>query len=95
MAKFTILTPAAASFTTSGGGYDYELEALEGMGVEIIECQPTEKDFIAKAGQADAVYAKGMQFNANACFSLSLSAKSSAKASTSFSSAFFSAAPCN
>ena len=64
MAKFTILTPAAASFTTSGGGYDYELEALEGMGVEIIECQPTEKDFIAKAGQADAVYAKGMQFNA-------------------------------
>jgi D-3-phosphoglycerate dehydrogenase len=64
MAKFTILTPAAASFTTTGGGYDYELEALEGMGVEIIECQPTEKDFIAKAGQADAVYAKGMQFNA-------------------------------
>ena len=38
MAKFTILTPAAASFTTTGGGYDYELEALEGMGVEIIEC---------------------------------------------------------
>ena len=38
MAKFTILTPAAASFTTSGGGYDYELEALEGMGIEIIEC---------------------------------------------------------
>ena len=67
MAKFTILTPAAASFTTSGGGYDYELEALEGMGIEIIECQPNEKDFIAKAGQADAVYAKGMQFNAKMC----------------------------
>lgn len=62
MTKFTILTPAAASFTTSGGGYDYELEALEGMGAEIVECAPTEEAFIAAAPGADAVYAKGMKF---------------------------------
>ena len=62
MSKFTILTPAAASFTTGGGGYDYELEALEGMGAEIVECAPTEEAFIAAAPAADAVYAKGMKF---------------------------------
>ncbi len=62
MTKFTILTPAAASFTTSGGGYDHELEALEGMGAEILECAPTEEAFIAAAPGADAVYAKGMKF---------------------------------
>ncbi len=62
MTKFTILTPAGASFTTSGGGYDYELEALEGMGAEIVECAPTEEAFIAAAPGADAVYAKGMKF---------------------------------
>ena len=33
MAKYTILPPAGASFTTQGGGYDYEMEALEGLGV--------------------------------------------------------------
>jgi D-3-phosphoglycerate dehydrogenase / 2-oxoglutarate reductase len=64
VAKFTILTPAAASFTTSGGGYDYELEALEGMGAEIVECAPTEEAFIAAAPNAVAVYAKGMKFTA-------------------------------
>lgn len=64
MAKFTILTPAAASFTTSGGGYDYELEALEGMDAEIVECAATEDAFIAAAPGADAVYAKGMKFTA-------------------------------
>ncbi len=64
MAKFTILTPAAASFTTPGGGYDHELEALEGMGVDIVECAATEDAFIAAAASADAVYAKGMKFTA-------------------------------
>lgn len=62
MTKFTILTPSASSFTTDGGGYEYEMEAFAGMDVEIVECNPTEADFIAKAGTADAVYAKGMQF---------------------------------
>ncbi|MBR0670900.1 C-terminal binding protein [Neoroseomonas soli] len=64
MAKFTILTPAGASFTTSGGGYDYEMEALQGMGAEIVECPATEEGFIAAAPNADAVYAKGMKFSA-------------------------------
>ena len=62
MAKFTILTPAGASFTTSGGGYDYEMEALEGLDAEIVECPATEEGFIAAAPSADAVYAKGMKF---------------------------------
>lgn len=64
MATYTILTPAGASFTTQGGGYDYEMEALEGTGAEIVECPATEAGFIAAAPTADAVYAKGMKFTA-------------------------------
>jgi D-3-phosphoglycerate dehydrogenase len=64
LATFTILTPAGASFTTAGGGYDHELEALEGMDVELLECPATEEGFIAAAPKADAVYAKGMKFSA-------------------------------
>ena len=62
MAKFRILTPAGASFTTAGGGYGHELEALEGAGAEIVECPATEAGFIAAAKGCDAVYAKGMKF---------------------------------
>ncbi|WP_337876408.1 C-terminal binding protein [Elioraea sp.] len=62
MAKYTILTPAGASFTTAGGGYDYEMEALAGMDAAIVECPATEEGFIAAAPDADAVYAKGMKF---------------------------------
>lgn len=62
MAKYKILTPAGASFTVAGGGYEYEMEALEGMDAEIVECPATEPAFIAAAKDADAVYAKGMQF---------------------------------
>ncbi|MBR0647168.1 C-terminal binding protein [Plastoroseomonas hellenica] len=62
MAKYKILTPAGASFTTAGGGYDYEMEALQGMDAEIVECPATEAGFLAAARDADAVYAKGMQF---------------------------------
>ena len=29
MAKFRIVTPKGASFTVAGGGYGYEMEALE------------------------------------------------------------------
>ena len=71
MSKLTILTPAAASFTTGGGGYDHELEALEGMGAEIVECAPTEDAFVAAAPAADAVYAKGMKFTARMIGALS------------------------
>ncbi|MBW8270749.1 C-terminal binding protein [Caldovatus aquaticus] len=62
MARFKIVTPAGASFTVAGGGYAYEMEALEGLDAEIVECPPTEEGFIAAARDADAVYAKGMKF---------------------------------
>ncbi|HVY17961.1 MAG TPA: C-terminal binding protein [Rhodopila sp.] len=62
MAKFKIATPAGASFTTAGGGYDYEMEALAGMDAAIVEGPADEDGFIAFAKDADAVYAKGMRF---------------------------------
>lgn len=62
MAKYKIATPAGASFTVAGGGYEYEMEALKGMGAEIVEGPATEDGFVAFARDADAVYAKGMRF---------------------------------
>src|ERR1700742_2941059 len=62
MSKFRILTPKGASFTPAGGGYDYEKEALDPIGAEIIEAPANEAEFIAAAKTADAVYAKGMRF---------------------------------
>ena len=35
MARFKIVTPAGASFSVHGGGYAYEMEALEGLDAEI------------------------------------------------------------
>ena len=60
MSKFRVVTPKAASFTVAGGGYGYELEALEPIGAEIIEAPTNEAEFIAAAKNADAIYAKGM-----------------------------------
>ena len=60
MPKFTAVTPKGASFTVAGGGYDYEKEALEPIGAEIIEAPTNEAEFIAAAKTADAIYAKGM-----------------------------------
>ncbi len=60
MAKFKILTPAGASFTVAGGGYDLEMEALEGLDAEIVEGPTDEAGFIAAARSADAIYAKGI-----------------------------------
>lgn len=62
MARFTIATPAGASFTTAGGGYDLEMEALDGMDAAIVEVPADEDGFIAAAAHCDAVYAKGMSF---------------------------------
>ena len=62
MAKLKIVTPAGASFTTEGGGYDYEMEALAGLDYELVEVPATEEGFIAGAKDADAIYAKGMNF---------------------------------
>src|ERR1041385_5849864 len=60
MSKFRVVTPKAARFTVAGGGYGYELEALEPTGAEIIEAPTNEAEFIAAAKKADAIYAKGM-----------------------------------
>jgi D-3-phosphoglycerate dehydrogenase len=62
MAKFKIATPAGASFTVAGGGYDHEMEGLRGIDAEIVEGPANEDGFIAFARDADAVYAKGMRF---------------------------------
>jgi len=62
MAKYKIATPAGASFTVAGGGYDYEMEGLEGIDAEIVEGPATEDGFIAFARDADAIYVKGMRF---------------------------------
>lgn len=63
MAKFKIATPAGASFTVAGGGYDYEMEPLEGIDAEIVEGPTDEDGFIAFAQDADAIYAKGIRFS--------------------------------
>src|SRR5262249_7276925 len=60
MAKFKVVTPKGASFSVAGGGYAYEMEALEPIGAEIVEAPATEAEFIAAAKNADAIYAKGM-----------------------------------
>ncbi|MBX9646201.1 MAG: C-terminal binding protein, partial [Xanthobacteraceae bacterium] len=60
MSKFRILTPKGASFTVAGSNYDYEKEALDPIGAEIIEAPANETEFIAAAKNADAIYAKGM-----------------------------------
>jgi D-3-phosphoglycerate dehydrogenase len=58
MAAPRILTPAAGA----PGGYGYEMEALERLGAEIVECAPNEEAFVAAAPEADAIYAKAMKF---------------------------------
>src|SRR3984957_11558221 len=62
LTKFKIATPAGASFTTAGGGYEYEMEPLDGIDAEIVEGPTDEDGFIAFAQDADAVYGKGMRF---------------------------------
>src|ERR1700756_5227404 len=63
MSKFRVVTPKGASFTVAGGGYDYEREALDPIGAEIIEAPANEAEFIAAARTADAIYAKGMRIS--------------------------------
>ncbi len=56
MAKLKIVTPNVMG----AGGYALELEALEGMGAEIIEVPTDSVAFMAAAQDADAIYAKGI-----------------------------------
>jgi len=60
MSKYKVVTPKGASFTTAGGGYAYEKEALDPIGAEIVEAPANEAEFIAAARTADAIYAKGI-----------------------------------
>lgn len=60
MARYKVVTPKGASFTTAGGGYDLELEALIPIDAEIVEAPADEAGFIAAAKDADAIYAKGI-----------------------------------
>src|SRR3954465_15760564 len=53
MAKYRIVTPAGASFTTAGGGYALESEALAGMEAEIVEAPTATAGFLAPANGAD------------------------------------------
>jgi D-3-phosphoglycerate dehydrogenase / 2-oxoglutarate reductase len=62
MAKFRIVTTKATTPSTGLGGYGFEMEALERLDAEIVECAPNEAAFIEAARGADAVYAKGMRF---------------------------------
>ena len=63
MAKFRIVTPAGASFSTPGGGYATEMEPLAGMDAEIIEAPMDVDAFIAQARDADAIYGKGIRID--------------------------------
>ncbi len=63
MARYRIATPAGANFTTAGGGYELEMEALEGMDAEIVEVPADEDGFIAGVANCDALYAKGATFS--------------------------------
>ena len=63
MAKFKIATPAGASFTVAGGGYDYEMEDLAHLDAEIVEGPADEAGFAAFCQDADAIYAKGIRFS--------------------------------
>jgi D-3-phosphoglycerate dehydrogenase len=63
MPKFKVVTPKGASFTTAGGGYALEREALDPIGAEIVEAPANEAEFIAAARGADAIYAKGMRIS--------------------------------
>src|SRR5690349_8444454 len=61
LAKYKIATPAGASFTVAGGGYDLEMEPLEGIDCEIVEGPTDEDSFIKFCQDADAIYAKGIR----------------------------------
>jgi len=65
VAKFKIATPAGASFTVAGGGYDDEMKPLLDMGIdaEIVEGPTDAAGFTAFAQDADAIYAKGIKFS--------------------------------
>jgi D-3-phosphoglycerate dehydrogenase len=60
MAKFKVVTPAGVTYSPTGSGYEFEMEALAPLGAEIVEITAKgEDEFVAAARDADALYAKG------------------------------------
>ncbi len=60
MAKYKVITAPGPGYSTAGGVYDLEMEALRGMDVEFAEGPVgDEETFIAAAKDADAIYAMG------------------------------------
>ena len=65
MAKFKIATPAGVTYSAAGGAYDYEMEGLGSLDVEIVEIPAgTEDEFVVAARDCDALYAKGRRITA-------------------------------
>ena len=62
MAKFKIVT-TRGGISGAGPNYEFEREALDPIGAEIVEVAPNSDDgLIAAARDADAIYAKGRPF---------------------------------
>jgi D-3-phosphoglycerate dehydrogenase len=60
VAKFKVVTPAGASYSPPGTGYEFEMEALRPLDAEIVEIGArSDEEFATAARDADALYAKG------------------------------------
>jgi D-3-phosphoglycerate dehydrogenase len=65
MAKFKIIT-ARGGISGAGPDYEFEREALDPIGAEIVEIAPnSDEGFIEAARDADAIYAKGRPLRRN------------------------------
>jgi D-3-phosphoglycerate dehydrogenase / 2-oxoglutarate reductase len=65
VAKFKVVTPGGATSGAPGASYEFEMEALDPLGAEIVEIPPgTEDAFVTAARGADALYAKGRPITA-------------------------------
>jgi len=61
MTRFRIFAPVSVPSTAPRAHYSYEMEALEGVDAEIVECHKTEEEFVEAAKEADAIYVKGVR----------------------------------
>ena len=59
MARFKIVTTAGPGTGVPGADHSLEMEALAGIGAEIIEVKGGEDELAAAAVDADAIYGKG------------------------------------
>jgi D-3-phosphoglycerate dehydrogenase len=63
--RFKVVTPKRASFTTAGGGYGFEKEALDPIDAEIVEAPINEDEFIAAARTATPSTPRGSRSRRN------------------------------